>query len=115
EPARPGLGGAGARVEQWSLSAPGESRASPLLFGSEGPKGFLATTGSGGVLTWSRDESLLSSCLGALNAADAATSIESDLMLSQVSALLPRDRVIEWFFDARPLLAQALPMLAIGR
>lgn len=101
-------------VSTWALGAPPGALgpAAMLLYGpAQGPKGHIATLGNHGYLTWSPDPSLMTL---ALKAGRSAPAITSDVMLEQVRALLPGPRAVEWYINARPVLAQ-LSTLGGGR
>lgn len=102
-------------VRQWTLALPpGGFPASVLLFGiGADPSGYVGATPTRGVITWSRDRALLESCMSAARDPDLASSALGDVMLSQVSALLPQDRCLEWFLNARPVLQVALPIISM--
>lgn len=100
-------------AEQWAITLPsGAMPGGAILFGlGGGPSGYFGTTQSRGIVTWSRDRALFESCMQAARAADPATSALGDVMLSQVAALLPADRCLEWFLNVRPAMQVVLPML----
>lgn len=99
--------------EQWSIAfPPGAAPTNMMLFGlGPGPSGYLGATQTRGIITWSRDRDLFSACFDAARAPDPAHAATSDLMLSQVGALLPEDRCVEWYLNVRPALQQMLPLL----
>lgn len=97
----------GTKIDEWSIEPPAGSFAMmPMFFGPvPGPQGFFAATERFGYLQWSREEPLMTAALQAA-AKGGDSSLQSDLMLTQVSELLPRPRAIEWYLDVRPVLRQ---------
>lgn len=100
---------AGVKVDAWSLVPPaGSVPMMPVFFGAEGPSGFFAATERFGYLTWGRDAALMEA---AIKAPAGEQSLQNDLMLSQISELLPRPRAFEWYLDVRPIVKQARGLL----
>jgi hypothetical protein len=100
------------KVDEWSIEPPAGSFAMmPMFFGPvPGPQGLFAATDKFGYLQWSREDALMTAALKAAGQGGAA-SLQSDVMLSQVSELLPRPRAIEWYLDVRPLLKQVRSLM----
>lgn len=106
----------GESAQQWAIELPpGASPTSALLFGlGAGPAGYFGVTHSRSVVTWSRDRALFESCMQSARAPQPGESAADDVMLSQVAALLPEDRCLEWFLNVRPALQMTLPMMGLA-
>lgn len=100
------------RIDEWSIEPPaGSMPMLPMLFGPvPGPQGFFAATDRFGYLQPSRQDALMTAALKTAKQGVEA-SLQSDMMLSQVSDLLPRPRAIEGYIDVRPLLKQARALM----
>ncbi len=106
-----------AGLEEWSIGLPegaGGSPASLLLLGfGERASGYLGIGERRGFITWSREEVLMEAAYGVAKGVEGARSAGEDAMVREVGAMLPRDRSIEWYLNARPILQQMAPLLAM--
>ncbi len=80
-----------------------------MIFGGEGPSGYLAQSGENGLLmTMSRDAAMLSK---AAKAANGENTLAGSAAIKQTAAMLPDNRVMEMYIGADHLANTAGPML----
>lgn len=111
-------------LEEWRLGMPtgaegagggaGGGGASLFLLGfGDRASGYLGTGKRGGFITWSRDEPLMIAALESARGTGAGGSAGEDALVRDVGSLLPEDRVLEWYLNARPIFQQLAPLLAM--
>ncbi len=95
-------------VDSWSVVPMSPSPASLVLYGPDGLLGSVAVGHDRGAISLGRDTTLLEAAM------DTEQTLGNDIMLSQVASLLPEDRVIEWYLDARPIFKQLRSFMQMG-
>lgn len=102
----------GPEMDSWSITPPtGAFPMAPMLLGPfPEVQGKLVTQPGRSYLTWSRDTALLDRATK-VGVNDEQT-LDRDELLSRVSSMLPKPRIIDAYFDTTPIIKQIGPMMA---
>jgi hypothetical protein len=102
----------GAELDSWSITPPaGAFPMAPMLLGPfPDIQGKLGTKPGRAYLTWSRDAALMDRA--AKVGLDGEPPLDRDELLSRVSSMLPKPRIIDAYFDTTPIIKQIGPMMA---
>lgn len=101
---------AGVTVDRWAMSIPSTgARSAQLLYGQHGsPRGVVALRERDGYISSAPDELITNLLKGR-----AAGDLSSNAQIREISAWLPPDPVAQAYLNFRPMLMQAVPMLAM--
>lgn len=90
------------------MGGPNPAMIMQMMFGGNGPSGYLAQAGENGLIaTLSQNATLLSSAVNAANGKDTMAASDS---ISKTRAMLPENRVMEMYIGADHLANTAGPM-----
>lgn len=101
---------AGVTVDRWGMSIPATGdRSAQLLYGQHGsPRGVVAVRERDGYITSAPDELITNLLKGR-----AAGDLSSNAQIRELASWLPPRPVAQGYLNFRPMLMQAVPMLAM--
>ncbi|MEZ6211354.1 MAG: hypothetical protein R3B46_08950 [Phycisphaerales bacterium] len=101
---------AGVSIDRWVMSIPDTgNRSAQLLYGQHGtPRGVVALREHDGYITSAPDDLITNILKGR-----AAGSLASNAQIKELASWLPADPAAQGFLNFRPMLMQAMPMLAM--